>query len=139
MSRVTGVTNVIAKFKRVSRKVDLEVKSSIQRNAEQMLDEARKNVPIDTGELQRSGDKDTSNPYIGKVFFGAPTAPYAPYVEFGTGGMVAIIPGFEGYASQFKKGPGHNMKAQPFLTPAFILYKKIFLKDMRRIAKNISK
>jgi HK97 gp10 family phage protein len=139
MSEIKGTSRVFKKLKMVSKQVDLQVKSAIQRNTEQMLNEARKNVPIDTGELQRSGDKDTSNPYIGKVFFGAPAAPYAPYVEFGTGGMVAIIPGFEGYASQFKRGPGHNMKAQPFLIPAFILYKKIFLKDMRKIAKNISK
>jgi hypothetical protein len=31
------------------------------------------------------------------------------------------------------------MKAQPYLIPAFIKYRKIFLKDMKQIAKNISK
>lgn len=136
---VKGTSRVLANLKGISRKVDLQVKSSIQRNTEQMLDEARKNVPVDTGQLQESGDKDTTNPYVGKVFFGGLKAPYAPYVEFGTGEGFATDPSFVKYASQFQKGPGRNMKPQPYLIPAYLLYKKIFLKDMRKIAKNISK
>ena len=139
MSEIRGTSRVFKKLKMVSREVDLQVRSAIQRNTEQMLDEARKNVPIDTGELQRSGDKDTTNPYIGKVFFGGPQAPYAPYVEFGTGEGFSTDPSFYKFASQFEKGPGRNGKAQPYLIPAFLLYKKIFLRDMRKIAKNISK
>jgi HK97 gp10 family phage protein len=136
---IKGTSRVLKKFQSISKRVDLEVKSSIQRNVEQMLDEARKNVPIDTGDLERSGDKDTTNPYIGKVFFGGPEAPYAPYVEFGTGEGFSTDPSFINFASQFQKGPGRNQQAQPYLIPAFILYKKIFLRDMRKIAKNISK
>jgi len=136
---IKGTSRVFKKLKMVSKTVDLQVKSAIQRNTQDILAEAIKNVPVDMGYLLQSGTPDTTNPYIGKVTFGGTLAPYAPFVEFGTGDMVAILPGFEGYASQFKRGPGHNMKAQPYLTPAFLLYKKVFLRDMRKIAKNISK
>jgi HK97 gp10 family phage protein len=139
MSEIKGTSRVFKKLKMVSKKVDLEARSAIQRNAQQMLEEALKNVPIDRGYLRDSGDKDTTNPYIGKVFFGGDLAPYAPFVEFGTGEDFATDPSFYKYASQFQKGPGHNMKPQPYLIPAYILYKKIFLRDMRKIAKNISK
>jgi HK97 gp10 family phage protein len=139
MAKIVGTSRVFKKLKMVSRQTDLEVRSAIQRNTDQILAEATKNVPIDTGDLQRSGTKDTTNPFIGKVAFGGTLAPYAPYVEFGTGEGFFTDPSFVQYASQFQKGPGRNMKPQPYLIPAFILYKKIFLRDMRKIAKNISK
>ena len=48
-------------------------------------------------------------------------AKYAPYVEFGTGGLVDIPTGYEQYAAIFK-GKGIrkvNLRARPFLIPAF--------------------
>lgn len=128
------------KLKMASRKVDIEVRSAVERNAQGILEQATANVPIKTGELWKTGNKDTlTNPYIGKVFFGGTGAPYAPYVEFGTGEGFSADQSFTRYASQFQRGPGHNMKAQPYLIPAFIVYKKFFLRDMRKIAKNIGK
>ena len=47
---------------------------------------------------------------------------YAPYVEFGTGDMVVIPPGWEAFASKYK-GRGIrkiNNRARPFLVKAFI-------------------
>jgi HK97 gp10 family phage protein len=139
MAKIVGTSRVLKKIRGISRQTDLEVRSAIQRNTDQILAEATKNGPIDTGDLQRSGTKDTTNPFIGKVAFGGQLAPYAPYVEFGTGSGFSSDPSFVQYASQFKKGDGHNMDAQPYLIPAFILYKRIFLRDIRKIAKKISK
>lgn len=48
-------------------------------------------------------------------------AGYAPYVEFGTGGLVNVPRGLEEYAMQFK-GRGIkqvNLPARPFMYPAF--------------------
>lgn len=44
---------------------------------------------------------------------------YAPFVEFGTGTMVSIPPGYETFAAQFRRGPGVNRPAKPYLIPAF--------------------
>ena len=99
-------------------------------------------VPCETLKvsLRDSGDIDTkTNPYIGRIYFGGQLAPYAPYVEFGTGSGFATDPSFVQYASQFIKGPGRNADPQPFLIPAFVFHKKIFLNDIRKIAKKISK
>lgn len=49
------------------------------------------------------------------------TIHYAPYVEFGTGGLVDVPEGLEDYAIQFK-GQGIrkiNLTPRPFLFPAF--------------------
>jgi HK97 gp10 family phage protein len=140
MAEIKGTSRVMNKLKMLSRQTDLEVRSAIERNSAQIFAQALANVPIDRGYLRDSGNVDTkTNPYIGRVYFGGSPAPYAPYVEFGTGKGFSTDPSFVKYASQFKKGDGHNMSPQPFLIPAFIQYKKIFLRDMRKIAKNISK
>jgi HK97 gp10 family phage protein len=136
---IKGIKTVTARFKRLTKLADLQVKSSVQRNADQIFAEALANVPIDRGFLRDSGNVNTQNPYLGIVAFGGTLAPYAPFVEFGTGEDFATDPSFNKFAEQFKRGPGHNMKPQPYLVPAFLKYRKIFLKDMRKIAKNISK
>ena len=136
---IRGIKTVTARFKSLSKKADLQVKSSVQRNTDQIFAEALANVPIDRGFLRDSGNANTQNPYLGIVAFGGDLAPYAPYVEFGTGGQTVVPSGFDKFAMQFYVNGQGNMKPQPYLIPAFIKYRKIFLNDMRKIAKNISK
>jgi hypothetical protein len=62
-------------------------------------------------------------------------AKYAPYVEFGTGGMVEIPKGLESEAAQFK-GRGIrkvNMKAQPFFFSPFFEEKNNLLKRIQKL------
>ena len=137
--KIKGTSQVLNRLKNVSRQADLAVKSSIQRNTDQIFDEAIQNVPVEFNHLRASGVPNTQNPYVGIVSFGGDAAPYAPYVEFGTGINVRIPEGFGAYAMQYYVNGKGTMKAQPYLIPAFIKYKKIFLRDMKQIAKNISK
>ena len=60
---------------------------------------------------------------------------YAPYVEFGTGGLVQVPKGLESYAMQFKgKGIRQiNMRARPFLFPAAESERRNYEESMRRI------
>ena len=137
--KIKGTSRVLNRLKNVSRETDLAVKSAIQRNTDQIFAEALSAVPVQDSHLRGSGNANTQNPYVGIVAFGGSPAPYAPYVEFGTGINVSIPEGFGAYAMQFYVNGKGTMKAQPYLIPAFIKYKKIFLRDMRKIAKNISK
>ena len=137
--KVRNYKTVTARFKRLSKQADLQVRSSIQRNTDQIFDEAIQNVPVEFNYLRGSGVPNTQNPYKGIVSFGGDAAPYAPYVEFGTGINVIIPQGFSAFAMQYFVNGKGTMKAQPYLIPAFIKYSKIFLKDMKQIAKNISK
>lgn len=137
--KIRGTSQVLNRLKRVSSQATLQVKSSIQRNTDQIFAEALSAVPVRDNHLRSSGNANTQNPYLGIVAFGGTPAPYAPYVEFGTGSGVVIPQGFNAFAMQFYVNGKGTMKAQPYLIPAFIKYSKIFLKDMRQIAKNISK
>jgi hypothetical protein len=139
MANIKGVKSVTARFQRLSKQADLQVKSSVRRNADQIFAEAISAVPVKFGDLRGSGNVNTQNPYLGIVAFGGSPAPYAPYVEFGTGENAVIPAGFSKFAMEFYvNGKGRTMP-HPYLIPAYIKYSKIFLKDMKQIAKNISK
>ena len=139
MAIIKGVKVVISKLNNISKQAELQVKSSIQRNTDQIFAEALSAVNVKDNHLRSSGRTNTQNPFIGTVSFGGPGAPYAPYVEFGTGKNTAFPPGFEKFAYQYYvNGKGRTMP-HPYLLPAFIKYRKIFLMDMRKIRKNITK
>jgi HK97 gp10 family phage protein len=138
--KIKGITSVTARFKRLSKQAELQTKSSVVRNTDQIYAEAVANVPVLDGYLRGSGNTSYQDGQLtGIVAFGGNAAPYAPYVEFGTGSGVVIPQGFNAFAMQFYVNGKGTMKAQPYLIPAFIKYKKVFLNDMKRIAKNISK
>jgi HK97 gp10 family phage protein len=138
--KIRGITSVTARFKRLSKQAELQTKSSVVRNTDQIYAEAVANVPVLDGYLRGSGNTSYQDGQLtGIVAFGGNAAPYAPYVEFGTGSGVVIPQGFNAFAMQFYVNGKGTMKAQPYLIPAFIKYKKVFLNDMKRIAKNISK
>ena len=130
------------KLRWISQDVRLQIKSSVKRNTDQIYADSLDEVPIDTGDLIRSGLATVSaDGFTGTVSYGGDKAPYAPYVEFGTGTGYWADPSLSGYASKYK-GKGiieRNYIAVPFLFPAFFKYKKQFLLDMRKIAKNIGK
>jgi hypothetical protein len=63
---------------------------------------------------------------------------YAPYVEFGTGGEVSVPSGYEDFAIQFigKKIKKINLKARPYLIPAFESEIPILRKNIKNVIKN---
>jgi HK97 gp10 family phage protein len=138
--KIKGTSQVLNRLKNISKETELAVKSSVVRNTDQIYAQALANVPVLDGHLRGSGNTSYQDGQLtGVVSFGGQAAPYAPYVEFGTGINVSIPEGFDAYAMQFYVNGKGTMKAQPFLIPAYIKYKKVFLRDMRKIAKNISK
>ena len=65
-------------------------------------------------------------------------AHYAPYIEFGTGGLVDVPAGLEDYAIQFK-GAGIkqvNLTPRPYLFPAF---KKATVEMLDNIKKKLNR
>lgn len=91
--------------------------------------------PIDNGKLQQSIDTENPSPLHYILLSGGMGAEYAPYIEFGTGGMVDVPKGLEAEAAQFK-GRGIrqvNMKAQPFFFAPFFEEKNNLLKRLQKI------
>ena len=87
-----------------------------------------------SGQLRLSLGKTTARVGFNKSFFFA-NAPYAAYVEFGTGGTVSIPKGFEEMASKFK-GKGIrkiNLKPRPFFIPSYLEGIQQYPKELRKV------
>ena len=117
-----------AKGEALTKGVDREMQSSmVEINAQQ-----KALAPVDFGTLRSSLKFTKMSPLNYEVVSSGPGSSYAPYQEFGTGGLTVIPQGLEKEASQFKGKGGRqvNMRPQPFFfAPAF--------KEFRELKKRI--
>lgn len=107
-----------------------EVKDAVLIATRQLSLDAKRFAPVDKGGL-RSGIRPYNKGLSGEV---VASKEYSPYQEFGTGTKVNVPSELTDYAMQFK-GRGLrkvNMKAQPFLYPAFNIQQDKFPKDIER-------
>lgn len=93
--------------------------------------EAISSAPVDLGILRSSinGEVDGLNGVVGT------NVRYAPYMEFGTGGLVDVPAGLEDYAIKFK-GAGIkevNIPPHPYLIPAFKKHTAIMLSELEKL------
>lgn len=93
--------------------------------------EATSLAPVDLGILKSSinGEVDGLNGIVGTP------VKYAPFMEFGTGGLVDVPEGLEDYSMKFK-GAGIkqvNLFPRPFLIPAFKKHTTIMLAELEKL------
>lgn len=116
------------------KEIEILMEEEIAATIEDIADKARTGAAKDFGFLANSITSNV-NGLDGSVKVGAN---YAPYIEFGTGGLVDVPEGLESYAMQFKgKGIKQvNLQARPFLFPAF---RKGVAEMNERLIKEIDK
>jgi len=105
--------------------------------ATRMAEVAKVKAPIDFGTLQNSINWQKENNLLYNV---GTNIPYAPFVEFGTGGKVDIPNGWDDMARPFK-GQGIrqvNIEPQPFMYPAYLESKKTFNKGFEKAIKKLN-
>lgn len=109
-----AVLNGLEKIKQESIK---KIEQEIEASAYEIHSGAVSRVPVDTGFLKGSLSVQTKG-LDARIEAGVH---YAPYVEFGTGGLVSVPAGLEDYAMRFKgKGVKEvNLPPRPFLFPSF--------------------
>ena len=95
-----------------------KIEKAFIKSMQTMETEATAAAPVDTGRLKSS----IKQVEVGKLSYQLRAdAPYAAYVEFGTGQYFANYPGKEAYwqeiASKFKKNGQGRTDAQPFFYP----------------------
>ena len=102
--------------------------------AEDIANQAKLRAPVDQGQLRQSIGKTTARVGFNRSFFFA-NAPYAAYVEFGTGSGVIIPNGFSDMAAPFK-GKGiriRNYPAKPFFIPSYLEGIQQYPKTLRKV------
>lgn len=122
------------KGKALSNGIDAEMQASVlDINKKQM-----QLVPVDKGFLKSSLKFNKKQPLNYEIVSAGAGSSYAPYIEFGTGGMIDIPTGLEDEAVKYR-GSGKrnvNMRAQPFFySPAFVEWKELQQKIKKMLEK----
>jgi len=131
---VVGTDKLLAALQKAEKKlqdgVNREMDAAVMEiNAKQIAA-----APVDKGILRAGNRYDISRP-LNKVLFNK--VEYAPYQEFGTGGLVSIPDGLQDEASIFK-GRGIrevNMRPQPFFYRPYFEEIPKLLKAVENILK----
>lgn len=132
---IQGFDKLYKKFQSLENKAKQDIKNEFNASALKIQNDAKRNVVVDTGFLRNSiylKEQGTNQKFVYTV--GA-KAKYAPYVEFGTGGLVTVPKGFEDFARAFR-GRGVkkiNLRARPFLIPAFENEKVKLLERIKKL------
>lgn len=107
--RLVGFEKLEAKL---TKNMDLSaVRTKVRKNGSEMMKKAKRNAPVDTGNLMSSIDLEITDG--GMTAEVEPTADYGAYVELGT----------------------RFMNAQPYLKPAFDEQKGKFKSDMKKLVR----
>ena len=116
--RLIGTSQVLANIGEIEAQILNQASAILQGVVLEATYEAKMSAPVDLGGLVQSINAGYSQTELEGTI--SANAPYAPYVEFGTGGLVEIPQGFEELAAKFKgKGVKRvNLPARPFLIPA---------------------
>ncbi len=149
MSKVKGYDELMRKLNALPGEIQDDVKRITKGNAEALQRNASSKAPVDTGELHMSGVVFNNTTEKEVSFIIAFLADHAAYVEFGTGGFVNVPPELKELAMKFKggrgipfiqvaKGPGRkiNMRPQPYLYPALVRQRPIWIGDLKALLKS---
>lgn len=135
-----GFTELQEALKSNSKLLNDNVRFEIEEAGQAIVGQAKVSVVKDTGRLASSIVLEKAQDINGiRVEAGGSNVKYAPYIEFGTGGLVDVPQGLESYAIQFKgKGVKQvNLPARPFLFPAYFLQKKELVKNIQNVIKQL--
>jgi HK97 gp10 family phage protein len=108
--------------------------------ADSIVSDAKQRSPVDLGQLRQSIGNTTASIGNNRSLIFA-NAPYAAFVEFGTGGKVRIPSGFEELASRYKgKGIREvNINPQPYLIPSYLIGAASYGKKLISVLQNETK
>lgn len=100
---ITGMDGILGKLNKFNKTVQTDIKDEVAASALKIQSDAKKAAPVNIGTLRNSiYMKPNIKSATQYMFTVGSSASYAPYIEFGTGGKVKILPGYEDYANRFK-------------------------------------
>jgi HK97 gp10 family phage protein len=137
--KIEGLDALIKRLGKLSPKIAKEVAMEVNASALAIQSKAKRDVVVDNGTLRNSIQLKEINQGDKIVYTVGSALRYAPYVEFGTGGLVNVPIGFESFAIQFKgKGVRKvNLRARPYLIPAFESEIPILRKNIQKVIANV--
>ena len=99
---VRGINEAIAKIKRLGREAIMQMEAETELTAREIELKAKNLAPTNFGKLGQSIKAEKVTNLKWKIVAGGTLAPYAPFVEFGTGTLVQVPSEWTQIASEFK-------------------------------------
>jgi HK97 gp10 family phage protein len=137
--KIEGLDALIQRLGKLSPKIAKEVALEVNASALAIQSKAKRDVKVDNSTLRSSIQLKEINQGNKIIYTVGSALKYAPYVEFGTGGEVNVPAGYETFAIQFK-GKGIrkiNLRARPYLIPAFESEIPILRKNIKNVIANV--
>lgn len=134
---VRGINSAISQIRRLSQEAIQKMEDATELTAREIELKAKTLAPTDLGKLGQSirAEKVTAKNW--KIVAGGLIAPYAPFVEFGTGAIVSVPDEWKEIAIKFK-GAGIkqvNLRARPYMYPAYVDGRKKYLERLKAIIR----
>jgi HK97 gp10 family phage protein len=138
---IKGLNTVIANIRKYGKEAEKDIEGVTELVARNIEKNAKSSAPADFGKLGQSIQAVKETPLNWKVEAGGIIAPYAPFVEFGTGGLVDVPNELKDQAIKFKgKGIKQiNLRARPFLYPAYLRGKVEYLDKLKKVLDKYGK
>jgi HK97 gp10 family phage protein len=139
--KIEGLDALIKRLGKLAPQMAKDVAKEVNASALSIQSKAKRTVAsnsIDKGRLLGSIQLKEINQGDKIIYTVGSALKYAPYIEFGTGGLVSVPAGYEDFAIQFK-GKGIrkiNLRPRPYLIPAFESEIPILRKNIQNLIKN---
>ncbi|NBQ18012.1 HK97 gp10 family phage protein [bacterium] len=137
--KIEGLDALIKKLGKLPIEIEKEVANEVNASALAIQSKAKRDVKVDNSTLRSSIQLISIFQDKRIIYSVGSRLKYAPYVEFGTGGLVNVPAGFEAFAMQFK-GKGIrkiNLRPRPYLIPAFENEIPILRKNIQKVIANV--
>lgn len=138
---IKGLNIVIANLRKYGVEASKDIEAVTEQVARNIEKNAKLNAPADLGKLGQSIISVKADPTNWIVNAGGILAPYAPYIEFGTGGLVQVPNELKEIAIKYKgKGIKQvNLPARPFLYPALLVGRVEYLDKLKKTLSKYGK
>lgn len=138
---IKGLNTVLSNLRKYGQEAEKDIEAVTEQVSRNIEKYAKQNAPTDLGKLGQSIQAVKDTPLNWNIEAGGVLAPYAPFVEFGTGGLVEVPTELQEQAIKFK-GQGIkkiNLRARPFLYPALLRGRAEYLDKLKKVLSKYGK
>jgi len=141
MATIKGLDKVISNIRKYGKEAENDIEDVTELVARDIEKYAKGNVVANFGKLGQSIKALEQDKTHWNIEAGGIVAPYAAYVEFGTGGLVSVPAELKEQAWLFKgKGIKEvNLRARPYLYPSLLRGRKEYLEKLKKVLDKYGK
>jgi len=138
---IKGLNSVLANIRKYGKEAEKDIEGVTELVARNIEKNAKNYAPANFGKLGQSIQAVKDTPLNWNVEAGGVIAPYAPFVEFGTGGLVEVPDELKDQAIKFiGKGIKQvNLRPRPYLYPALLQGRTEYLDKLKKVLNKYGK